>query len=58
MDKISIARFAARPGRHRRWPGAGRRAHIDPLVQPTAFLIVVGGTLGAVMLQSPLQVFS
>jgi chemotaxis protein MotA len=27
------------------------------LVQPTAFLIVVGGTLGAVMLQSPLQVF-
>lgn len=27
------------------------------LVQPTAFLIVIGGTLGAVMLQSPLPVF-
>lgn len=27
------------------------------LVQPTAFLIVIGGTLGAVMLQSPLNVF-
>ena len=31
--------------------------HIDSLLQPTAFLIVVGGTLGAVMLQSPLSVF-
>lgn len=31
--------------------------HISSLVQPTAFLIVVGGTLGAVMLQSPLPVF-
>ena len=31
--------------------------HISSLVQPTAFLIVIGGTLGAVMLQSPLQVF-
>ncbi|MCX7166903.1 MAG: flagellar motor protein [Rhodocyclales bacterium] len=31
--------------------------HLDSLVQPTAFLIVVGGTLGAVMLQSPLRVF-
>ena len=31
--------------------------HISSLVQPTAFLIVVGGTLGAVMLQSPLGVF-
>lgn len=31
--------------------------HLGSLVQPTAFLIVVGGTLGAVMLQSPLQVF-
>jgi chemotaxis protein MotA len=31
--------------------------HLDSLVQPTAFLIVIGGTLGAVMLQSPLQVF-
>ena len=31
--------------------------HIASLVQPTAFMIVVGGTLGAVMLQSPLKVF-
>lgn len=31
--------------------------HISSLIQPTAFLIVVGGTLGAVMLQSPLRVF-
>lgn len=31
--------------------------HVSSLVQPTAFLIVVGGTLGAVMLQSPLPVF-
>lgn len=31
--------------------------HISSLVQPTAFLIVVGGTAGAVMLQSPLQTF-
>ncbi|MPN16739.1 Chemotaxis protein PomA [bioreactor metagenome] len=31
--------------------------HIASLVQPTAFLIVVGGTAGAVMLQSPLPVF-
>lgn len=31
--------------------------HVASLVQPTAFLIVVGGTLGAVMLQSPLPVF-
>lgn len=31
--------------------------HISSLMQPTAFLIVVGGTAGAVMLQSPLQVF-
>ena len=31
--------------------------HIDSLVQPTAFLIVIGGTLGAVMLQSPFSVF-
>lgn len=32
--------------------------HISSLVQPTAFLIVIGGTLGAVMLQSPLRVFT
>jgi chemotaxis protein MotA len=31
--------------------------HIGSLVQPTAFLIVIGGTLGAVMLQSPVPVF-
>lgn len=31
--------------------------HLASLIQPTAFLIVVGGTLGAVMLQSPLSVF-
>ena len=31
--------------------------HISSLVQPTAFLIVIGGTLGAVMLQSPLRTF-
>lgn len=32
--------------------------HISSLVQPTAFLIVIGGTLGAVMLQSPARVFT
>jgi len=31
--------------------------HVASLLQPTAFLIVVGGTLGAVMLQSPWPVF-
>jgi chemotaxis protein MotA len=31
--------------------------HLGSLVQPTAFLIVLGGTLGAVMLQSPMNVF-
>lgn len=31
--------------------------HIGSLVQPTAFLIVIGGTLGAVMLQSPYAIF-
>lgn len=31
--------------------------HIGSLVQPTAFLIVVGGTFGAVMLQSPHRTF-
>lgn len=31
--------------------------HLASLVQPTAFLIVIGGTLGAVMLQSPLATF-
>ncbi len=32
--------------------------HIGSLVQPTALLIVCGGTLGAVLLQSPMHVFS
>lgn len=31
--------------------------HISSLVQPTAFLIVIGGTTGAVMLQSPWKSF-
>ncbi|ENO89502.1 flagellar motor protein [Thauera linaloolentis] len=31
--------------------------HVSSLVQPTAFFIVIGGTLGAVMLQSPLRTF-
>ncbi|GLT23114.1 MULTISPECIES: flagellar motor protein [Zoogloea] len=31
--------------------------HVGSLIQPTAFLIVIGGTLGAVMLQSSLKVF-
>lgn len=31
--------------------------HVSSLLQPTAFLIVIGGTLGAVMLQSPLPIF-
>ncbi len=32
--------------------------HVGSLAQPTALLIVVGGTLGAVMLQSPLATFT
>lgn len=32
--------------------------HIASLVQPTALLIVLGGTLGAVLLQSPFHVFT
>jgi len=31
--------------------------HVGSLLQPTAALIVLGGTLGAVMLQSPISVF-
>jgi chemotaxis protein MotA len=31
--------------------------HLDSLIQGTAFLIVFGGTLGAVMVQTPLSVF-
>lgn len=31
--------------------------HLGSLIQPTAFMIVIGGTAGAVMLQSPWRVF-
>lgn len=31
--------------------------HVGSLLQPTAFIIVIGGTLGAVMLQTPMAVF-
>jgi chemotaxis protein MotA len=31
--------------------------HVSSLVQPTAFFIVIGGTMGAVMLQSPWPTF-
>lgn len=31
--------------------------HLGSLIQPTAFMIVIGGTFGAVMLQSPWHVF-
>ncbi len=31
--------------------------HLSSLFQPTALMIVIGGTLGAVMLQSPLRIF-
>jgi len=31
--------------------------HVGSLVQPAAFIIVAGGTVGAVLLQSPLRVF-
>ncbi|MDB5802473.1 MAG: MotA/TolQ/ExbB proton channel [Rhodocyclales bacterium] len=31
--------------------------HMGSLIQPTAFLIVMGGTIGAVMLQSPWRTF-
>lgn len=31
--------------------------HIGSLIQPTAFVIVIGGTLGAILLQSPLRIF-
>lgn len=56
MDKISIAGLAigaiAILGGQLLEGG-----HISSLVQPTALLIVLGGTLGAVLLQSPLHVF-
>ncbi|WP_341675330.1 flagellar motor protein [Niveibacterium sp. SC-1] len=56
MDKISIAGLLLGIGAII----AGQLlegGHINSLVQPTAFLIVIGGTLGAVMLQSPFPVF-
>ena len=31
--------------------------HLSSIIQGTAFLIVMGGTLGAVMLQFPLSIF-
>lgn len=56
MDKISIAGLAigviAILGGQLLEGG-----HIGSLVQPTALLIVLGGTLGAVLLQSPYHVF-
>lgn len=56
MDKISLAGLilgivAILGGQ------ALEGGHVGSLVQPTALLIVLGGTLGAVMLQSPLPVF-
>ena len=32
--------------------------HVGSLLQVAAFLIVMGGTVGAVLLQSPVKVFS
>lgn len=56
MDKISIAGLAigliAIIGGQILEGG-----HVNSLVQPTALLIVLGGTLGAVLLQSPLPHF-
>lgn len=56
MDKISIAGLAisliAIIGGQVLEGG-----HVGSLVQPTALLIVLGGTLGAVLLQCPLHVF-
>ena len=56
MDKISLAGLAisivAIIGGQYLEGGS-----IGSLVQPTALLIVLGGTLGAVLLQSPIHVF-
>ena len=56
MDKISLAGLilgivAILGGQ------ALEGGHVGSLVQPTALLIVLGGTTGAVMLQSPFLVF-
>ena len=56
MDKISIAGLAI--GAIAILGGQVLEGgHIGSLVQPTALLIVLGGTLGAVLLQSPFHVF-
>lgn len=56
MDKISIAGLAL--GIAAIIVGQVLEGgHVGSLIQPTAALIVLGGTLGAVMLQSPLPVF-
>jgi len=56
MDKISIAGLAL--GIAAILAGQVLEGgHLASLVQPTAFVIVIGGTLGAVMLQSPLATF-
>jgi len=56
LDKISLAGlaiglFAIIGGQYL------EGGHIGSLVQPTALLIVLGGTLGAVLLQSPIHIF-
>lgn len=56
MDKISLAGLAISivaiiGGQY--FEGG----HVGSLVQPTALLIVLGGTLGAVLLQSPIHIF-
>ncbi|MBS1141020.1 MAG: MotA/TolQ/ExbB proton channel [Proteobacteria bacterium] len=56
MDKISLAGiaiglFAIIGGQ------ILEGGHVGSLVQPTALLIVLGGTLGAVLLQSPIHIF-
>jgi chemotaxis protein MotA len=56
VDKISLAGiaiglFAIVGGQYL------EGGHAGSLVQPTALLIVLGGTLGAVLLQSPIHVF-
>jgi chemotaxis protein MotA len=56
MDKISIAGLALGIATIL-FGQVLEGGHVGSLVQPTAFLIVIGGTLGAVMLQSPLPTF-
>jgi chemotaxis protein MotA len=56
LDKISIAGIAI--GAIAIFGGQLLEGgHLASLVQPTALLIVLGGTLGAVLLQSPFHVF-